>query len=661
MRPAALSITRFARPVHYSRRRVGDLLQFRVNAYTDPIPVASAKSELSRKEAKRARRARDARDLGLLAKAGRGDQEAASQLAERLAPRTQRLARALMGGSVDADDAALHALTELLRSPASYRGKEPLERWADRKSAFAVMRFARAVTRRSGPSEAAVRRPRDERTARTFEQYLQALSDNARQALLLHHALGLTLAELADGLQCPVAVARQQLLAARAELRSLVRRRGGQPAVVGPGAGHWCAQRDREAVGQVLRADEQAELAQLEARDPEVWAFVAQVRALELYLDAPRSGPSAFQGGTLAARAVAALGVTRPASGDPKVVREVLRPARDLEGSRVVRWLAVGASFMLAFATAGALLVYRPPPRPSAATAQPTLISAPQAGSVASSGAASAAVAAGVQALAVGRWAPTVESLPSRASTAERGGRLRRAGRVLTPGTQLSRGDIVEAFERNGCLQIEPGTTVCLALGSAVRLVSLSSRDRELELSRGRAVVRMDPRLEPARLTLRAGALEVSAVRAAFGVERTFDGQIARARSLRGVVDARVGKRTETIDESTSALCRSAEDLVLVPSVAVAAQRDWEVLATGLRAAPARLPAAADTTLGQPALRLEEAEAHADSGSSALPVLEPAKPTLVYTEPSSADSQADLESPANTPEAAAFGGEVGEF
>ena len=665
MRHPALSITRFARRVQRSRLRVGALLQWRVSAYTDPIPVASATPELSSKEAKRARRARDARDLGLLTKAGRGDQEAASQLAERLAPRVQRLARALIGGSIDADDAALHALIELLRSYASYRGKEPLERWADRNAAFAVMRFARAVSRRSGAPFASDWRPRDERTARTFEQYLQALTDNARQALLLRHALGLTLAELADGLQRPVAAASQQLLAARAELRGLVRRRAGQPAVLGPGAGHWCAQRDREAIGQVLRADELAELAELEARDPEVWAYVAQVRALELYLDAPRSGPAYLHGGTLAARAVAALGVTMPAQGGAKAVREVERPARDLEGSRVVRWMAVGASFLLAFATVAALLVYRPPPRPGAEAAGHATIRADrEVGATVREGLPSSGPATGVQAIAAQRLAPTVESLPSKASTSPRGGRLRRAGRALAPGAPLSRGDVVEAFERNGCLQIEPATTVCLALGSVVRLVSLSSQGRELELTRGRAVVRLGPRSEPARLTLRAGALEVSAVRAAFGVERTFDGQIARARSLRGSVDVRVGNRAEKLDERTSALCRSAEDLVLVPSLAAAAQRDWEVLATGLHAAPplqTDVSAAAPAGAGDPdpASPARGAVREAATAVGNAPPGAGAEAPSKSAVKSSGASEADLESQAA--DGAAFGGEPGEF
>ncbi|MDB4974268.1 MAG: ECF-family polymerase sigma factor [Myxococcaceae bacterium] len=609
-----------------------------MSAQIDSAPLVPADLPLSRRQAKRALRAREERDLELATSAGRGNPEAIAALAERLASRVERIARALMGSSreavqpVDADDAAVHALVELLRSTASYRGKEPLERWADRTTALSVLRFARAVRRRSVPDAAdsplaLVMAPRrvDERTARTFEQYLRTLSEPARQTLLLRHALGLKLSELADALQCSASSAREQLIEARSELRALVRRRGGEPAPLGVGAARWCAQRDRQAIGESLRRNELEELAELEARDPEVWAFVAQVRALELYFEAPRTEPTVQPQPAWVARAVAALRVSAPASPPPRASGTLsTHQIRDLEGSRVVRWLAVGASVALAASTVFALIVYRPERRASG-VARP-------AGATAGAALQDASEPAGAGAR--GRLRPTVEALP-KVMTAAHGPRLRRDGRVLTPGTLVAQGDLVEAMERPGCLEIEPDTQVCLALGSSARLVSISAQKRQLELTRGRAVVRVGPGSAATRIVMRVGALEVSAGRVVFAVERSFDGKLVRVRALRGALEARADTLSRSLSEASSATFRPPANLELAPLLPALAQRDWEVLATGLHppmqaaahpVAPVQDPAATAARVKRALEDMSDPELEASVPAGTDAVVEPEGP-----------------------------------
>ena len=288
----------------------------------------------------------------------------------------------------------------------------------------------------------------DERGARTFEQYLALLPEQSRQILLLRHGLAFALGELSEALQCSLPVAREQLRAARRDMRSLVRRKSdGGAAALGQGAQRWCVLRDREALGESLGPDEHEELTQLEARDPEVWAFVAQVRALELFFDSSqaRAGTARFDisqasGGTvrfdsageapqsgaeheLAARSVAALEVTSPTL---RTRAQALAPATDtgpdFEGSGWVRRVAIGSSIALAAASAIALWLYNPPAPPALDTRS---VRAPAVSRAERADAAVRAAAFGAEAMAL---QPTVEALPT-ARTAVRGARLRSAGR----------------------------------------------------------------------------------------------------------------------------------------------------------------------------------------------------------------------------------------
>jgi RNA polymerase sigma factor (sigma-70 family) len=600
-----------------------------VSAHTDSVPsLTNRVPTLSGSAALSPLVSNEQHDLELIARVAQGEGEALRTLATRMAPRVERVARALMGGSLDARDAALHALIELLRSHGNYRGKVRLERWGDCVAAQCVMRFARAVSRRNGGLDAQaapVQEPSSERAARTFEQYLGTLSDSSRQILLLRHALGFGVAELAEAVQCSPQGARERVAGARREFRGLVRRRDSQaPSAVlssdgiGLGAQRWCALRDREALGEPLLPDEVEELALLEAREPEVWAYVAQIRALEQYFD-PRTEPKPPIDGTLIDRAVEALEVSSPAVRTRALVVEGPHESRhDGEGYNWVGVLAWSVSALLAAASALALYLHRPDSADAPALAlepvQPAVVvPAPAA-----------------------QPRPTVESLPS-ARTASRAAPLRRAGKLLLEGSVLGQGDTLEALDKPGCLLIEPSFEACLAPGSALTISSLQVGARQLTLVRGRAVVRGRPAVrgrEPgAQLGVRADGVEASTRHGAFAFERSIDGSVLRVRALRGEVALSTRHENRKFQEGEGAQVRVADGSAIVaPALPAWLQRDWEVLASGLHPvaastarppfkrsprerAPAYEPAGAEPA-AQPSAKPRAGEARAQ-GSSA--------------------------------------------
>jgi RNA polymerase sigma-70 factor (ECF subfamily) len=542
------------------------------NVQIDPAsPKTPANASGPRPVPPRARNEQE--DLDLIARVARGEADALRTLATRMAPRVERVSRALMGGSLDARDAALHALIELLRSHANFRGKLRLERWGDRVAAVSVMRFSRAVSRRNGadpelpPIDAG-----NDRAARTFEQYLGMLGETSRQILLLRHALGLGVAELAEVMQWSPQSARERLLAARREFRALVRRRESKPGLdsssgISIGAQRWCTLRDREALGEPLLPEEVEEAALLEAKEPEVWAYVAQVRALELYFDT-RVEARAPIDGELVDRAVEALEVSMPTSPNRALVDPHPYETRaDSEHSNWIGVVAWAVSVALALASALALYWHRPEstrlePAPIAREPAPPAALAPPPPPP----------------------KPTVESLPS-ARTASRGARLRHAGRTLLEGSVLGQGDTIEALDKAGCIEVEPAFEVCLAAGSALTLSTLQAGSRQLTVVRGRVVARGREQSGDATLTLRGDGVEASTSQGALAFERASDGSVVRVRALRGQVALSSAREQRSFDEGQGAQVRTVDGTVSIAAVAPPwLQRDWDVLATGLHA-----------------------------------------------------------------------------
>jgi RNA polymerase sigma-70 factor (ECF subfamily) len=162
------------------------------------------------------------------------DRSARDALVRRLEVRVRRLAASLLRNAHDAEDAAQLALVEIVRSAPGFRGESSLEAWADRiavRTAIRVARSRRLASVRSesgvepddlpGPSEG---RDTAEALPRSILAYLDELPEAKRTVLVLRHAMGCSIQEIAETTSVSVNTVKDRLLAAREQVRKMVRR-----------------------------------------------------------------------------------------------------------------------------------------------------------------------------------------------------------------------------------------------------------------------------------------------------------------------------------------------------------------------------------------------------------------------------------------------------
>ena len=167
--------------------------------------------------------------------AAAGDRAAAQQLLLELLPRVRNLARYLVWNDADVDDIAQLALVEIARSFGNYRGEGALSSWADRITMRVTLHHIRKKRsderRRSALSPdlhvvGGTDQPDDYTLRRQAARYLDELPEDQRQAVVLHHVVGLSMPELATELGIPFETARSRLRLGIQKLRSRVLRRG---------------------------------------------------------------------------------------------------------------------------------------------------------------------------------------------------------------------------------------------------------------------------------------------------------------------------------------------------------------------------------------------------------------------------------------------------
>jgi RNA polymerase sigma-70 factor (ECF subfamily) len=177
-------------------------------------------------------------DLKLMSLVASGNVEAMNTVARRLTGRVRRLSRLLVRDETLADDASQVALVEILQSARTYGARSSLERWADRITARITLRHARDERRRfqvvssldeEGAAEpsAPVRDPAEEvrsETPRALAEYLDALPETQREALVLKHSLGHTVEEIAEITGVPVGTVKDRLVTGRRQVRKLIQR-----------------------------------------------------------------------------------------------------------------------------------------------------------------------------------------------------------------------------------------------------------------------------------------------------------------------------------------------------------------------------------------------------------------------------------------------------
>ena len=169
-----------------------------------------------------------------LARQTADDPLARGRIVARLRPGVWRIAATLLRHAQDAEDATQVALVEILRSAPSYRGESSLEAWASRIAVRAAIRMARerrleSVRSDRGVSpdelhEGADAAPLSESIPRPIRAYLDQLPEARRTALVLRHALGHSVEEIAELTGVSTNTVKDRLLCARDQVRRMVRR-----------------------------------------------------------------------------------------------------------------------------------------------------------------------------------------------------------------------------------------------------------------------------------------------------------------------------------------------------------------------------------------------------------------------------------------------------
>jgi RNA polymerase sigma-70 factor (ECF subfamily) len=134
----------------------------------------------------------------------------------------------------DAEDATQHALIEILRAASTFRGESALETWADRIAVRSAIRIARQRRLSSVRSESSLEpdelpgpstnRELGDALPRSILVYLDELPEARRTALVLRHAMGYSIDEIAELTGVSVNTVKDRILSARQQVRKMVRR-----------------------------------------------------------------------------------------------------------------------------------------------------------------------------------------------------------------------------------------------------------------------------------------------------------------------------------------------------------------------------------------------------------------------------------------------------
>lgn len=148
-------------------------------------------------------------DAASLVEAARGgDRRATEALVRRLLPRVRNLARYLVGSDSEVEDMAQQSLIAIVRGLPNFRGEGRLESWADRITVRETLRYAKAKRARRRREEQAGEDPAwrpslegaPPGTRRELVRLLDRLPETQREAVVLHHVVGLSVPEAASQL-----------------------------------------------------------------------------------------------------------------------------------------------------------------------------------------------------------------------------------------------------------------------------------------------------------------------------------------------------------------------------------------------------------------------------------------------------------------------------
>ncbi len=159
-----------------------------------------------------------------------GDRNAANRLLRGLLPRVRNLVRYLVRGDAEVDDITQHALLTLLKGIGTWRGESSLEHWADRVTVRATFEYLRRMRGgRSRTAEIAVELRTITSPTPPSDEYLQrrqavrlldTLPDKQRTAVVLHHAVGMSVPEVAARLGVSADTIKSRIRLGMSKLRA---------------------------------------------------------------------------------------------------------------------------------------------------------------------------------------------------------------------------------------------------------------------------------------------------------------------------------------------------------------------------------------------------------------------------------------------------------
>jgi RNA polymerase sigma-70 factor, ECF subfamily len=158
-----------------------------------------------------------------------GDRSAGESLLVELLPRIRNVVRILLGPGAELEDVTQAVLVAVIRALGSFRGDSPLVGWVDRITVRVALQHARKQrkfwSRHSNLEEAQLLfgEPTAQSAAPDVRpqilQLLDALPVSQRAALVLHHAAGLSVQEVAASEGTSLETIRSRLRLASSKLR----------------------------------------------------------------------------------------------------------------------------------------------------------------------------------------------------------------------------------------------------------------------------------------------------------------------------------------------------------------------------------------------------------------------------------------------------------
>ena len=175
-------------------------------------------------------------DLELMQAVAAHRASAESELVARVIRLVYSRARSLTRSDADADDATQTSIVEILRSAKSYRGEGRLEGWCERITIRTTLRLQRRQARRLALVDDAVdpdsiceaappRKLIEELPGGEIRSYLETLSEDRYQALVLRHVHDYGIEEIAELTEVSPNTVKDRLRMARRQLRQLIRQR----------------------------------------------------------------------------------------------------------------------------------------------------------------------------------------------------------------------------------------------------------------------------------------------------------------------------------------------------------------------------------------------------------------------------------------------------